>query len=386
MNFFQKYSKWIVAFVFACAVIFVYKTFDNLSSIFSVIGTVFKAFAPFFWGFVIAYIINMPISRLDKLIKKTKNTALKKHSYTISVVISYVLAFAIVVFSVATIIPAISKNVVEIYNNLPAHIKALENYINDLAIIKNLNLADGRLDIYTTLYDIFSEIDISAVGKYAQGIASVTLGVFDVFVAIISSIYMIIDKERLLEFFKRLLQTIFKTKTVDSLLEHASRINTIFTNYIYSRIICGVITGIVSGICLTILQIKYAFLLAIIIMVLDIIPYFGSIISTVISAVIALITGGLWKMLWTLITLLIIQQLDGNVLAPKVMGETLEIRPLWIILAVSVGSTLFGFLGMVISVPVIAVIKATVAEVWEYMETEKDREIQSDNKEGTNDE
>ncbi len=386
MNFFQKYSNWIVAFVFACAVIFVYKTFDNLSNIFSVIGTVLKAFGPFFWGFVIAYIINMPISRLDKLIKKTKNVVIKKHSYTISVVISYVLAFAIVVFSVATIIPAISKNVIEIYNNLPVHIKALENYINDLAIIKNLNLADGRLDIYTTLYDMLSKIDISAVGKYAQGIASVTLGVFDVFVAIISSIYMIIDKERLLGFFKRLLQIVFKTKTVDSVLEHASRINTIFTNYIYSRIICGVITGIVSGICLTILQVKYAFLLAIIIMIMDIIPYFGSIISTIISAVIALITSGFWKMLWTLITLLIIQQLDGNVLAPKVMGETLEIRPLWIILAVSVGSALFGFLGMVISVPVIAVIKVTVTEIWEGMEYEKDREIQFDNKEGANDE
>ena len=92
------------------------------------------------------------------------------------------------------------------------------------------------------------------------------------------------------------------------------------------------------------------------------IPYFGSIISCVISVFVALVTGGIWKAVWSAVILLIIQQFDGNVLGPKIMGDSLEIRPFWIVFAVSFGGGLFGFWGMLISVPVAAAIKVSFME------------------------
>ena len=115
-------------------------------------------------------------------------------------------------------------------------------------------------------------------------------------------------------------------------------------------------------IVLSLMKVKYAVILGLFIGAMDMIPYFGSIISVVIAEVIILITGGVWKTIWTSVVLLIMQQLDGNLLAPKIMGMSLDMRPLWIVLVITVGGKFFGFLGMLLSVPIAAVIRAIVID------------------------
>ena len=363
MKFFQKYSKWISAFIFACAVIFVYKAFDNLTNILSVIGTILGALKPFFIGFIIAYILNMPAVKISRLLKKTNKAFITKRSYGISVAITYLLAALTVVILFSAILPALYENVVEIYENLPSYIRAVENYINNIDILKRLNIiGEDGVDIYSAIYGYVRNLDIMQFGRYAYGILSVTSGVFDAIIAIIASIYMLIDKERLIRLFSGILHYIFKLDMAESIVSHAVKINEIFVNYIYCRLVCGVITGFFCGIALSILHVKYALLLAILIALLDMIPYFGSIISCVISIFVALVTAGIWKAVWTAVILLVLQQIDGNVLGPKIMGDSLEIRPFWIIFAVSFGGGLFGFWGMLISVPIIAAIKVSIME------------------------
>ena len=132
------------------------------------------------------------------------------------------------------------------------------------------------------------------------------------------------------------------------------------------------------GVCtltLSLMKVRYAVILGLFIGAMDMIPYFGSIISVVIAEIVIFITGGIWKTVWTAIVLLILQQLDGNLLAPKIMGISLDMRPLEIIVAVTVGGSLFGFLGMLISVPVAAVIRTIIIDfVSEYEEKKKVRE------------
>ena len=363
MKFFQKYSKWIIAFVFACAVIFVYKAFDNLTGILSVIGWILSALKPFFIGFIIAYILNMPAMSINKLLKKTKNQAIAKRSYGISVAITYILAVLILIILFATILPALYQNITEIYENLPEYIRAIEKYINNLEILRKLNIiGEDGVDIYSAIYGYLRNFDIMQFGRYAYGLISFTSGIFSGIIALIASIYMLIDKERLIKLCSDALHFIFKLDTAENIVSHAVKINTIFVNYIYCRLICGIITGIIAGIALAILQVKYALLLAILVALLDMIPYFGSIISCVIAVFIALITGGIWKAVWSAVVLLVIQQVDGNVLGPKIMGDSLEIRPFWIVFAVSFGGGLFGFWGMLVSVPVVAAIKVSFME------------------------
>ena len=375
MKFFQKYSKWIIAFVFACAVIFVYKAFDNISNIFSLIGWIFSALKPFFIGFIIAYILNMPAMSINRLLKKTKKEAIVKHSYGISVGITYFIGVLILIILFAAILPALYQNIIEIYDHLPEYVRAVEGYINNIEILKRLNIiGENGVDIYSAIFGYLRNVDIMQFGRYAYGLISVTSGVFDGIIALIASIYMLIDKDRLIKLCSDALHFVFKLNTAESIVNHAVKINSIFVNYIYCRLICGIITGIFAGIALSILQVKYALLLAILIALLDMIPYFGSIISCVVSVFVALITGGIWKAVWSAIVLIVLQQIDGNILGPKIMGDSLEIRPFWIVFAVSFGGGLFGFWGMLISVPVAAAIKVTFMEYMAVRDAKRDEQ------------
>ena len=376
MNFLKKYTKYMILFVFCVAVIAVYKTFDNITSIFHSIGVFFGAFKPFFIGFIIAYMLNLPSVKLSELLVRTNSKFIRKHSYGISILAVYILALILVAVTLGVLLPAIYGNIVDLTSHLPSYMTSIMNWINDLDIMKKAGISIDNLDAAGTIMSLINKFDAIQFGKYIDGVFSMTSGLLNAFIAIISSVYMLLDKKTILNGVKRIINVLFKRETADSITWHTGRINDIFTKFIYCRLICSVISGIVSGIVLTLLGVKYAVILAIITVALDMIPYFGSIISFFISIIVAWVTGGVWQMIWAAVALLIIQQLDGNILSPKIMGDSLELRPLWVIVAVSVGGTLFGFIGMLVSVPVVAVIRTVVNDyLEEFAEKKKQRNI-----------
>lgn len=368
----EKYYGWIVAFVFCVAVIAVYKTFDNFNHITKYIGTVIGALKPFIIAFIIAYLLNMPAKRLQSLLKKSKKDFLNRHALGISIVVIYITAVIAVLLILRILIPAVYRNIIDLYNNFPDYISAFQSYLNSFEIAKRFNMSESGIDLYAEIEKLFSSIDMAQFGKYAQGVYNATTGLFGTFVAIIASIYMMLDKERLQSGFVRVMNCFLNKQRVDGVIEHAKRINDIFTNYIYSRLTCSVIMAIVSSVVLMLFKVKYALILGIFIGAMDMIPYFGSIISWAAVTIVTFITGGVWKGVWVAVVMLVLQQLDGNLLGPKVMGDSLEIRPFWIIFAVSVGGTLFGFLGMLFSVPVVAIIRVILSD---YMTTREQKKM-----------
>lgn len=379
MKRFEKYYGWIIAFVFCVAVIAVYKTFDNFNNITQYLAKIFDAVKPFFIAFIIAYILNIPAKRMQKWLSKSKKSFIKKHTLGISIITIYVLAIMAVLAILRMLIPALYKNIMDLYNNLPNYITSFQDYINNFEIIKKSSLFANGIDLYSEMNKIVTSIDMSQFGKYAQGVYNMTTGLFDIFVAVIASIYMLIDKERLKKGIFRLMGIFLKEKRANSITEHTKRINDIFTNYLYSRLMCSIIMAVVCSIVLMIMNVKYALILGLFIGAMDMIPYFGSIISFVISLIVTFITGGVWKGVWTGVVLLVLQQIDGNLLGPKIMGDSLEIRPLWIIFAVTVGGALFGFMGMLFSVPVLAIIRAIMSDYFTAREMKKMSEESENN-------
>lgn len=354
MQFFKKYSKWVAAFIFAVAVITVYKTYDNLSNITKGIGFVFKAASPIFGGFIIAYILNLPAMKIEILLKKLKFKYIRKHSTGISVLIVYLTAIGLLVWISLSLFPMLYRNLLDLYSNIPSYINGTLEFINNLEIVRDTEIFDTA-KITEALYGMFNKIDVTQLGKYAQGVFNITSGFFKAFIAIVTSIYMILDKKRISNKIKRLMSMIWGHEKAHMITEYASTVNRIFTNYLYSRLVCSIIMAIACSMVLSLMRVKYAVVLGMFIGVMDMIPYFGSIISSVIASIITVLTGGLFKGCYTAAVLLVMQQLDGNVLAPKIMGETLEMRPLVIIIAVTLGGTLFGFMGMLLSVPIAAI-------------------------------
>lgn len=370
MKRFDKYYKWIAAFIFCVAVIAVYKTFDNLSDVLAGIGTVIGAFSPFVAGFVIAYLLNIPAKKIENPLLHSKKAFLHKHAKGISILTVYLLSLVIVMLILGALLPAIYRNILDLYNNLPMYISVTENWLKDFEIVNKL-FGEGDFDLMSAVNGFFKSIDMAQFGKYAQGVFNMTSGVVNVFIAIIASVYMLLSKEKLKSGVFRLMRVIFKEDTVLSIVSHARRIDEVFTNYLYSRLICSAVMAVVCGAVLSLMKVKYAVILGLFIGAMDMIPYFGSIFACVVAALVTLITGGIWKAVWTTLVLLVLQQIDGNVLGPKIMGESLEISPLMIVLAVSVGGTLFGFIGMLLSVPVVAIARAVALEYLEECEEKK---------------
>ena len=178
----------------------------------------------------------------------------------------------------------------------------------------------------------------------------------------------LIDSVRIKSALKYTIGVLSSKEKSEVICEYFKKVNDIFSKYIYCKLIEAVTVGVISTVILLILQVKYAVFLGVFIGVLNLIPYFGSVISTICVVLITLVTGGTFKAVWIAVLLLILEQVDGNLIGPKILNNMLEIRPLWVIFAVTVFGKLFGVVGMLFSVPVLVVLKMMTKEFLEKRE------------------
>ena len=181
---------------------------------------------------------------------------------------------------------------------------------------------------------------------------------------------------QILGFLKKFASAVFKDKTYQNIDKYFNDSNEIFFKFIASQFLDAIVVGSFVTIAMTIMRIKYAPLLGFFIGLFNMIPYFGAIIAVGISAIITLITGGFTQAIWMLIVVIILQQIDANIINPKIIGKSLKISPLLVIFAVTVGGAYFGILGMFLAVPVIAVVKILVEDYVNLKLAEKKKEKQ----------
>ncbi len=356
-----KLNGQIFTFFLIVLLLIIYKSIDNLSAVGDFFAMIFSAIKPFVIAFLIAYILNMPRRNIQGILEKTKIKYLISHSKAISIMLVYLLAVVIITISVRTIVPAIYENCLDLYKNAPEYMEKIMVYINSWLDRFNLNIISLE-NVTTAILKYIKNIDVTEFSKYAQGVINLTAGLMNTFISIIASIYMLIDYERIIKVIKHILAVFISDEKALKTCEYFKKINGIFSKYIYCKIIEALIVGVLSTVILSVLGVKYSLMLGFFIGFLNLIPYFGSIISTIFVVLITLVTGGIFQAIWTLVSLLILEQIDGNFIGPKIMNNILDIRPLWVIIAVTVFGKLFGVIGMLISVPVLVVIKMMAKE------------------------
>lgn len=368
LKWIKEHSKWVTNFLLGAALIAIYKTFDSMDALWRGIGFVFNAIKPFIIAFIVAYMLNIPVRKLKELIeRKAKNKFLKKHANGISIATIYITFIALIIIIFSSIVPAIVKDLVDIYENIPRYAGDIVAFLNSFETLEKLGITSEFLaEQLTKIVEAIMSVDfVSYTKTVASGIASFTSGLMSIFIGLIASVYMLIEKDKVINGIKRIANLFNHDGKATEFINHWSRVNEIFTQYIYSRLTCCLVMGVLCSLILLLMGEKYALLLGIFIGFMDIIPYFGSIISWVVGWVVMSISGGLSHGIWCSVVMLLMQQFDGNILAPKVTSSRLEISPLTIIIAVSVGGSLFGFIGMLISVPVVAIIRAIILELLE---------------------
>lgn len=371
------WTKWLYWFTFAIAVIFVYKTLDNFNDISNWIKNLISILMPFLMGILLAYLLYIPCRSIEKIYKKAKFKIISKRSRGLSVITVYILAILIVTMVINLIIPALSRSIIDLAGDLPQYYQSAIEFINNLpedSILNEINIQEIIAKLQQI--DITEILSLEKISTYIKGVVGVASTIFSILVSLIMSVYILLERREILKFFNRLTKALFTKETCDRIRNYFGKSNEIFFKFISSQVIDAIIVGILVSIAMWILGVKYWVLLGFMIGLFNIIPYFGSIVAVTIAAIITVFTGGFSKALWMLIIVVILQQIDANIINPKIIGNALKLSPILVIFSVTLFGAYFGVLGMFLAVPIIAVIKILVNDFIDFR-IEKRKEIKN---------
>ncbi len=363
----EKIRKWSYWFLLGLALIVVYMCFNNFTAVTGVIGNFLSVLAPFFVGIFIAYILYMPCRKFETFYRKSKIKFIKRKARTFSIITVYLIILAIIVILVSFIFPVVWDSIVDFVSNIQSYYETAIDKYNELpqdSVLKSQQVNDFIDSIQHI--DLREYFNFDRVMEYISSAISAVTGIVDVFVAVIVSIYVLAERGKILTFVKRFAEAVFKERTYKNIDKYYKHSNEIFFKFIASQFLDAVVVGILTTIAMTIMGVRYAPLLGFFIGLFNMIPFVGAIIAVAISAIITLITGGLSQAIWMLIIVIILQQIDANIINPKIVGKSLKISPILVLLAVTIGGAYFGILGMFLAVPVIAIIKILIEDFVDY--------------------
>jgi len=215
-------------------------------------------------------------------------------------------------------------------------------------------------------------LNLEKIGEYAKGIIGFATTLFDIFVTVVVSIYLLAERSQILEFTRKLCGAIFNNTAYKTIGKYFRKSNEIFFKFVSSQMLDAIIVGILTSIAMSILGVKYAILLGFMIGLFNLIPYLGAIIAIVLAIIITIFTGGITQAIWMTIVVIILQQIDANIINPKIIGNSLEISPILIIFSVTVIGSYFGIMGMFLAVPIVAIIKLVINDFINYRESKKE--------------
>lgn len=346
----EEIKNWMFIIIFA---VLSYYLINNLKLVWNVILFLFKVISPFLLGAVLAFILNIPMSKIEKrLNKKIKN---KKLTRTIAIILSLLLLIAILGLVSFLIIPEVVESIEKLISNIPDLVSETENFI--LKLLKN------HQEIQTEINEMFKSINTSKIlsnllnyiiNGSISFIGSMISSLITIFTGLVFSIYMLSQKEYLINCFKKILYAFLDKKKSNKVLDICTLANKTFSKFISGQCLDAAILGIILFIVLSIFKFPYALLISVLTCVTALIPIFGALIAMVVGAILIGISSPLEALMFIVI-FQIVQQIEGNFIYPKVVGSSVGLSPLWTLLAITVGGNLCGILGMLLGLPIASI-------------------------------
>lgn len=350
----------LYAILVVLASVLIVKTVIDWDNVVAHVKSAMAVISPFLWGAFIAFLINPLVKLFNKLLGKIK--PFKKHEKPrkfLSLLISYLLVIALVVLMFVYLLPQIGTSLTEIVNQVPSWI----NQVNEGLMKFEKDHPDFDYDIVNEflnnitpqLMEFSKRIVTDVVPVIFTTSISVVKGLLNVLIAFIVSVYMVSDKKLLARGFKRVLYSVASEKTGDVIMETLRECYHIFSQFVLGKTVDSFIIGWICFFLMTILRLPFTPIVSLIVGITNMIPYFGPFIGAIPGIVLILMVDPIQAIIFTVL-IIVIQQFDGLYLGPRILGETVGLRPLWIIFAITVGGSIGGVVGMFLGVPVVAVL------------------------------
>lgn len=339
-----------------------YLLLNNLGYFLGRIGIFINILSPFAGGIVIAYILDPMVKFFyTRLFKEKKGTR------GFAILLAYAVAILLLALLGWLVVPQIVNSIVMLVTNFPSYIQGVQDMLLYVQSEYGIDLqqATKMLDDSEAMVKEIYAMATDAMPQIVASIGSVASNFVAIFTSIAASIYMLADKDHLLHQLRTLAHAFLPEKVASNTLRICHYANVNFTGFFVGKIIDSAIIGVITFVAMTILRLDFAVLISVFIGITNIIPVFGPFIGAIPSVFILLLIDPLQAVIFCVL-ILIIQQLDGNFIGPKILGSSIGISALWILFSIVVGGDLFGIVGMVVGVPVFATLYGLAQEFVHY--------------------
>ncbi len=333
-----------------------------ISGVLNFIGALFRLLAPVITGSVIAYLLY-PLANLIRnlMVKKLK---MGKNAYLLSVILTYLTVLLLIVLLIYGLYALIGGQITG-NKNISVMIASISGYLaryNEFLQFINTKITESGLSVDLKSYLNQAVVMVSKyvtasannIFQFSKGFGSVILNGF---IGLFISFYLLKDFEMFKRMYFKLMDLFVRKDRLSTINSTLKEINVVISKFVRGQILDGLIVGLLSSIGLTIIGLDFAFLIGFTAGIANIIPYVGPIAGCIPAVIVGLLSDHPLNALWAVLVFMIVQQLDGAVIAPKVVGDSLGLHPVFIIMAVSIGGSLWGIPGMLLSVPAAGIIK-----------------------------
>lgn len=377
----EVYKK---VFLMGLALLFVAYLFLNSKSIFTGFGVLLGILAPFILGGVIAFIMKIPLNFLErKVFSKVRNEKFQKHKRTISIAISFIFIILVFFLITAIIVPQLINSFDGLRKSLPSFLQMaidktreipyLNNYSDKLqSEYDNLSWNEifNRIKGFVTSSDNSSQILNGALSTAS----SILGGLVSFMLALITSIYILADKERLGYQATRICYSFFNNKVANKIIHVAHLLHENFFGFIRGQLTVSTLIGIATFVASFVLRIPNAATLGVIVGVTDLIPIIGPFLGGAMCFIMIVIEDST-KALMFLVLIVILQQVESNLVYPKIVGDKVGLPSLWTLVAITVGGSLFGVVGMWAFIPLASTLYELMREYTKYKIDEKNLDL-----------
>ncbi|MBQ5667999.1 MAG: AI-2E family transporter [Peptococcaceae bacterium] len=364
----KLFRSYMLLITFAVALVLLLTKIDVLLS---GLGVALGLLKPFFIGFAIAFVLNIPYTViLDGLNRMDAKGKLKKVKNPIAIIGAYVLCIGIIVGIFAIIIPELGRSINSLISNSEEYMDNIQGFFIWLSQFDFSWLAE--LDLNQILTSLKAELtaflnkSINALSAVFPQIFSMTASVISIvanfFIAMIVSIYLLVSKEDLCRQIKKLTYAFLPRSWADECVEIVRLSSQCFTNFVTGQLMEACILGLLCFVGMTIFRFEYAFLISMMIGVSAIIPVVGAFIGTVPGVLLLLFVEPM-QAIWFVVFILVLQQIEGNLIYPKVVGESVGLPALWVLMGIVVGGGVGGVLGMLLGVPVFTIVYKLTSKI-----------------------
>lgn len=364
----NKFSIKKIILIMLGLIIF-YLAIKNIAVVTSYLGTFISYFTPFILGAALAFVINVPMTKIEgflfKKVPDDPKTRLQKCASAlkrpVSMLIALILVFGAIVLAGVIIVPQVASGLESLAAALPGAMDRLQEWIDSNAhrinVIENLmNKVD--LDLESVGRELANTAKGWATAILDSGfstVSNIVNGIFQFVIGLVFAIYILLQKEKLGRQGKQIVYAAFSEKTADKIMYITGMTRDVFKGFISGQCVDGIINAILFFIILTILGIPYAVMLSIFSGFMAMIPIIGSFIGAGVGVIIVLIMDPS-QVLYFIIMYIIVQQIDGNVIYPLIAGNSMGLPSIWVLMAVTVGGSMMGILGMILFIPICSVL------------------------------